>query len=306
MVGPERYFPSINFRAAVLYNFQANFPFAYAGEVNPAFNRVLVSYLGLRGQFDLRDDPINTRQGFLVQSSLQFAGGIFQGVADDVRISPEMRMFVPISSSVTLGGRALLGLVFPRNYGSTLGTNFLAIPNDASAEPYIRDLQITYFRGFFSGGPDSNRGYPWRGIGPHGVNPLIIPGTLEEEKRRCTPGDPLYDLRLCVVASGGLSLWEASLELRTPLYGALGGAFFVDASDVSPFKLNIRLYVPHLSVGFGIRYPTPVGPLRVNLGFRVPGAQRIGGPVNPAIDGPVPGNFLGIPVALAIGLGEAY
>ena len=153
VVGPERYFPSINFRAAVLYNFQANFPFAYAGEVNPAFNRVLVSYLGLRGQFDLRDDPINTRQGFLVQSSLQFAGGIFQGDADDVRISPEMRMFVPISSSVTLGGRALLGLVFPRNYGSTLGTNFLAIPNDASAEPYIRDLQITYFRGFFSGAP---------------------------------------------------------------------------------------------------------------------------------------------------------
>ena len=75
---------------------------------------------------------------------------------------------------------------------------------------------------------------------------------------------------------------------------------------MSPFKLNIRLYVPHLSVGFGIRYPTPVGPLRVDLGFRVPGAQRIGGPVDPTIDGPVPGNFLGIPVALAIGLGEAY
>ena len=120
------------------------------------------------------------------------------------------------------------------------------------------------------------------------------------------PGDPIYDQRLCEVASGGLTLWGASIELRMPLYGDLGGAIFVDASDVSSFKSNIRLYVPHLSAGFGIRYATPVGPLRVDLGFRIPGAQRIGGPARPDDRGPVPGKFLGIPVALAIGLGEAY
>jgi outer membrane protein insertion porin family/translocation and assembly module TamA len=138
------------------------------------------------------------------------------------------------------------------------------------------------------------------------VNPLVIPGSLADEKARCDPNNPAYDERLCLVASGGLTLWEASVELRAPIYGDLGGVVFVDASDVSVKKLDVRLYVPHLSAGFGIRYATPVGPLRVDLGFRIPGAQHIGAPTDPALDGPPPKKFLGLPAALAIALGEAY
>ncbi|HKQ70790.1 MAG TPA: BamA/TamA family outer membrane protein, partial [Polyangiaceae bacterium] len=305
--GPERYFPFIAFRGAVIYNFQANFPFAYAGQVNPAFDRVVASYIDLRGQFDLRDDPIVPRQGFLLQNSLQFAGGIFGGDAEDVRIRPEMRMYVPVSGDVVIAARAVLGLLLPRNYGSTLGTDFLLLPPfEAAARPYIRDLQLTYFRGFFAGGADSNRGYGYRDIGPHGVNPLFIPGTVAEEQERCQVGSSLYDDRLCLVATGGLSLWEASIELRTPIYGDFGAAFFVDTADVSPNKLNIRLYVPHLSVGVGMRYATPVGPLRLDVGLRVPGMQKIGAPINPLQDGPLPPNFLGLPIALSIAIGEAY
>jgi outer membrane protein insertion porin family/translocation and assembly module TamA len=304
--GPERFFPFINFRAGVFYNLQANFPFAYRGEVNPAFTTVLVSYVDLKTQFDLRDDPIDTHQGFLLQNSLQFAGSIFGGDAKDIRINPEMRMYVPVAGDVVLAGRVVLGLDLARNYGQTLGTPFLAIPNAAAAQPYIRDLQIVYFRGFFSGGPDSNRGYPFNDIGPHGVNPLFIPGTFEEEKLRCLPGSMLFDERLCSVASGGLSMWGASLELRVPVVGSLGTVLFADASDVSPDKLQIRLNVPHLSVGFGIRYATPVGPVRLDVGIRVPGAQKIGAPLNPLTDGPEPEPFLGLPIAIAIGVGETY
>jgi outer membrane protein insertion porin family/translocation and assembly module TamA len=303
--GPERYFPFINFRAAVNYNLQANFPFAYRGQVNPDFSTVLVSYLDLKGMFDLRDDPIFTRQGFVLQSSIQFAGGIFGGDASDVRINPEMRMFIPLSSDVIIAGRTTLGLDLARNYGQTLATPFLLIPPSA-AQPFIRDLQIVYFRGFFSGGPDSNRGYPYNDIGPHNVNPLFIPGTFEEEKLRCLPGSQLFDERLCSVATGGLSMWGASLELRAPVVGALGMVVFADASDVSPNKLQIRLNVPHLSVGFGIRYATPVGPVRLDVGYRVPGAQKIGAPLNPLTDGPEPKPFLGMPIAVAIGVGETF
>jgi outer membrane protein insertion porin family/translocation and assembly module TamA len=306
LIGPDRYFPSWSFRGGIIYNLQANFPFTYAGPLNPAFNRILASYIDLKGQFDLRDDPVSPTQGFLLQNSLQFAGGIFGGDAQDVRLRPEMRMYVPVSRSVTLAGRAVLGLLWAHNYGATLQENFLAIPNEAAAAPYIHDLQITYFRGFFSGGADSNRGYGFREIGPHNVNPLIIPGSLAEEQARCNPANPLYSEQLCLVATGGLTLWEASVELRTPFIGDLGSVIFVDASDVSPNELDVRLYVPHLSVGFGLRYPTPVGPARVDLGFRIPGAQRIGGQPNPVTDGPVPSTFLGLPIALSIGLGEAY
>jgi outer membrane protein insertion porin family/translocation and assembly module TamA len=306
VIGPQRYFPSLSFRAGVSYNLQANFPFTYAGPLNPAFERVLVSFVDLKSQFDLRDSPISPTQGFLIQNSLQFAGSIFGGDAEDVRLRPEIRLYIPISRSVVFAGRGVLGLLWPRNYGKLLGVNFLAIPNEAVAEPYVHDLQIVYFRGFFSGGADSNRGYPYRAIGPHNVNPLIIPGTLAEEQARCNPANPLFNETLCLVATGGLTLWEASFEFRVPLVGDLGSVLFVDTSDVSPNKLNVRLYVPHLSVGFGLRYPTPVGPARVDLGFRIPGLQVIGAQPNPIQDGPTPSTFLGIPVALSIGLGEAY
>ena len=306
-LGPERYFPFINFRAGVYYNLQANFPFAYRGEVNPAFSKVIVSYIDLKGQFDLRDDPIETHQGFLLQSSLQFAGGVFGGDArrhSDQSGNEDVRA----SSAATWSSRGE-----PRSVSISRATTvrrwarpFLLIPNATAAQPYIRDLQITYFRGFFSGGPDSNRGYPYHDIGPHGVNPLFIPGTFEEEKLRCLPGSMLFDERLCSVASGGLSLWEASVELRAPVVGALGMVVFADASDVSPNKLQIRLNVPHLSVGFGIRYATPVGPVRLDVGIRVPGAQKIGAPLNPLTDGPEPQPFLGLPIAIAIGVGETY
>jgi outer membrane protein insertion porin family/translocation and assembly module TamA len=42
-IGPERYFPSIAFRAAILYNLQANFPFTYVGVLNPPFEDVIRS-----------------------------------------------------------------------------------------------------------------------------------------------------------------------------------------------------------------------------------------------------------------------
>jgi outer membrane protein insertion porin family/translocation and assembly module TamA len=323
-IGPERTFSSVHLRTGVSYNYQANFPFTYFGEPNPAFNKVIVSYLDLRTDFDLRDDAVMPHQGFFVGNDFQVAGTVLGGDAGDFRVRPEMRVYFPVATQQTLAVRGVLGLLFPRNYGDLLGANFLTLP-DAEVPAYIRDLQIYYFRGFFSGGADSNRGYGYREIGPHGVNPLLIPGSIAEEKARCTPvrpanptlpvdpvSNPLvpnetYDERLCFVPSGGPSLWEASVELRTPVVGDLGMVFFVDASDVAVGVLQIRLDAPHLSTGFGIRYATPVGPLRVDLGFRIPGAQTIGRPPNPAVDGPAPAPLFGfLPAALSLGLGEAF
>jgi outer membrane protein insertion porin family/translocation and assembly module TamA len=51
---------------------------------------------------------------------------------------------------------------------------------------------------------------------------------------------------------------------------------FADASDVTKKQTDFRANVPHLSVGPGMRYDTPVGPLRLDIGYRVPGMQEIG------------------------------
>ncbi len=168
---------------------------------------------------------------------------------------------------------------------------------------WVRDVQLMFLRGFFSGGPGSNRGYAPREIGPHGTVPFYNYGqTASNASVNCTAGSESYDPAICDLPLGGFTLWEAGLELRFPLAGDLSGAVFSDASDVSSRRLSFRFNRPHLSVGLGLRYDTPVGPVRVDLGYRVPGAQAPAG----AADEAVPGVILGLPLAASFGIGEAF
>jgi outer membrane protein insertion porin family/translocation and assembly module TamA len=73
---------------------------------------------------------------------------------------------------------------------------------------------------------------------------------------------------------------------------------------------HVRFDVPHLSVGPGIRYLTPVGPLRLDIGYRVPGAQYVGHGALPPEEGAGDvGNLFGIswlPMAINIAIGESF
>jgi outer membrane protein insertion porin family/translocation and assembly module TamA len=110
----------------------------------------------------------------------------------------------------------------------------------------------------------------------------------------------------CSVVVGGATLWESSVELRFDLAGPLNAVLFVDASDVSRRRFDIRLDYPHLSAGPGLRYTTPVGPIRLDLGFRIPGAQRVDGDLDPR-EQPRPFSF-GVKGAFALhfSIGEAF
>ncbi|MBK7772999.1 MAG: BamA/TamA family outer membrane protein [Sandaracinaceae bacterium] len=76
--------------------------------------------------------------------------------------------------------------------------------------------------------------------------------------------------------AGGTRLWEANLELRVPISQNLWLATFADMGDASREE-RFRFNYLQLSVGGGVRYYTIVGPIRVDVGFRVPGAQVLGG-----------------------------
>ena len=283
------------------YNFQWNNPFAYVGKLDPDVGPIVISYVDLLGNLDLRDDRIRPHKGIYVQHDLQFAG--LGGDARDVRIQPEVRGYLPLSKRVTLAARATVGFLFPFNYGDA-GKPGSSDPGGDQRAAWIRDIEITYLRGFFSGGPSSNRGYPLRGIGPHGTVPFYSPGLDTPALEATCAGTATNKPASCAVPLGGLSIWEASLELRFPILGPLSGSVFCDASDVSPDQLSVRLNYPHLSCGPGLRYDTPIGPVRLDIGYRIPGAQYPKS-ADKLLEGE-PGTIFGVPLALAFGIGEAF
>ena len=96
------------------------------------------------------------------------------------------------------------------------------------------------FERFFAGGQSSVRGYGRRRLGP--LN---------------SDDEPL----------GGLSLIEGSVEVRRPVWRELGGALFLDFGQVSLKSFDIPVNDLQFSTGFGLSYTTPVGPLRLDIGF---------------------------------------
>lgn len=288
--GVERAFFEHHLYMTLSYNWQANMPFAYIGD-NP-LETAFVSYPDLSAILDFRDDPIEPHKGIFVANTLQVAGHGFGGDASDVKEQPEIRTYVPISKTVTFATRVTVGFLFPSNYGDTLRNPNIS-PTDPAA---LRDQQLLLLRAFYSGGPNSNRGYPFRGVGPQGPLGFLLPATVV-----CGNSEAPE----CLRPTGGLTLWEASAETRFPILGPLRAAIFVDASDLVREVGSIRFNYPHVSPGFGLRYATPVGPVRLDVGYRLPFAQQIGKDELSRREG-TPSTVLGLPIAVHFGLGEAF
>ena len=95
---------------------------------------------------------------------------------------------------------------------------------------------------FFAGGLNSVRGW--------GVNEL---GPKNDQ------GEP----------TGGLSRVEMSMEIRTQIFFTLGTAIFVDIGNVDAKSGAFNLGSLKYAVGAGLRYLSPVGPVRFDVGYRL-------------------------------------
>ena len=58
-------------------------------------------------------------------------------------------------------------------------------------------------------------------------------------------------------------------ELRIPVRGGLGAVAFIDAGNVPLYVKEFSMAETRGSVGFGLRYRSPVGPIRVDLGIKL-------------------------------------
>ncbi|MBN2195785.1 MAG: BamA/TamA family outer membrane protein [Polyangiaceae bacterium] len=301
--GVERPFFARRLTVGVTYNLSENIPLAYrrVGPDPAGLERVLVGFPQLVTDLDFRDDRLAPTRGFRFLNTLQVAGAFGEGDVADVRIQPDARVFLPVAHQITLAVRGSIGLLFPRDYGDTLDPAASASLDPASAAA-VRDQAKLLFRVFYSGGPNSNRGYPFRGVGPHGPLGFLKPTTVP-----CEFDPPPYQPNpdVCNRPLGGLTLWEGSLELRFPIWGKLGAVVFVDASDLTRRQATFRPTSPHLSPGAGVRYTTPVGPLRVDVGYRA--IRTFAADPETELSGePDPGRVLGLPMAIHLSLGEAF
>lgn len=278
-VGAKRKFFGRLMPASLSMNFRSNFPFTYQGSLSDicgssdpsnhcGLEPVSVVYPELLTDIDLRDNPISPTIGLFLSNSLQVAIPYLGGQLADVRIRPEARFFVPLDYGrrLILASRVTFGLVFPLNYGDTLQEPV----SDPTSPDVVRDQHRLLFRAFYSGGPQSNRGYPYQRIGPQGPIGFLLPTNAN-----CT-GDLSTEKSECLRPLGGFSLWEASIELRYKISGPWGMVLFADASNVSEKEFTMNFAAPHVSIGPGLRYDSPVGPIRVDLGYRVPGLQKVG------------------------------
>ncbi|MGZ3420732.1 MAG: BamA/OMP85 family outer membrane protein [Polyangiales bacterium] len=314
-VGVDRRFWSIVYGGLFFRKYIDN-PTAYSGTVLPGnVFPAQAGFFELLASVDARNDPLKPTRGFFVSTSLQYAisnssktddpsalmKAVF-GNFHDIRIQPEIRLYGRLTRGLTLAVRFGTGFLLPFNYTTHFpGPN--TDPNNPSAyssTPRFNGQRFDVtgappiWRAFFSGGATDNRGYPTRYVG------------LRDCQFDYTNNVPIEQGRDCSIIVGGASMWTSSVELRFDISGPLGAVIFVDASDVSRNLFDIRLDYPHLSAGPGVRYQTPVGPVRLDFGYRLPGLQRIGGPLDPREE-PNPFNlgFKG-PFALSFSLGEAF
>lgn len=113
----------------------------------------------------------------------------------------------------------------------------------------IRQLENTdavpIFKRFFSGGSNSVRGYPYQRLGD----------AVDQE------GEPV----------GGLTLLEGNVDWRFPLPfpRSLEGVLFFDFGNVFEDSFHLLWDNLRYTVGCGIRYPTRVGPLRLDVGYQI-------------------------------------
>jgi len=193
---------------------------------------------------DRRDDPVDAKRGRYTTADFGVATKLFASSTNFLRLLTRNSSYYKLGKD----------LVFARSINFGILTPF----QSAGLNP---QTDIPLPERFFSGGAYSHRGFPENQAGP----------------RDLKTGFPL----------GGKALLVNNLELRFPLLGDnLGGVFFHDAgnvySDLKRIKFNWSQkgltdfdYMVH-SFGFGVRYRTPIGPVRVDLAL-TPNSPRFNG-----------------------------
>jgi len=186
--------------------------------------------------FDYRrtttENILDARHGYTAAVHFERAGGWMPGDYTYREYTLEGRHYLTLGRLGVLATRARIGTI------DGAGADELCSNPTAETPP----CPVPFFKRYFLGGSSSLRGW----------------GRFE-----------VSDLSGTGLPIGGHSMLEMSAEVRAPLYAKITGVVFVDAGSVELRAWDIAFKDMRYDVGPGLRYATPVGPVRVDLGYQL-------------------------------------
>ena len=160
------------------------------------------------------------------------------GMRNSLTVTPTHSLGRP-SASFVISQIKLAGYVDLERIGLTApGRTVLAARLLAGLSQGAGEYSLPPDQRFYGGGSGTIRGYAYQAVGP----------------KFATDGNPI----------GGNSIAAGSLELRQRFGKSFGMAVFVDAGQVSASSRELPSEFS-LGVGFGLRYYTPIGPIRLDI-----------------------------------------
>jgi outer membrane protein assembly complex protein YaeT len=198
---------------------------------------------------DRRDNPADPHRGMYNTADVGLAAWFFGSQRDFGRALLRNATYYPIGRTWVLARQTQFGIIAPfRTPDGILPADSIPLPER-----------------FFGGGADTDRGFAFDQAGPRDIGA----GPTGAIVSRPT-GFPL----------GGNALFFNNVELRFPFIGDnIQGVLFEDMGNIfaSLSDMSFRqaqrnpqdfAYMVN-AVGFGVRYKTPVGPLRLDLAYSV-------------------------------------
>ena len=196
--------------------------------------------------WDRRDDIIDPHRGFFTSASIEYAFPLFSADANFLKEYVQGAFYIPVSarSVVALSGR--IGLIQP--LGETDHSN------------------VPLSERFTAGGENSHRAFGLDRLGNLCRDEAdFVDGTCDATLfQRFNDKENRFEGPILPLGGSGLFLINA--EYRFPVFGPVGGAVFADVGNVYKDS-TIRLDQLRYGLGFGVRYLSPVGPLRVDVGW---------------------------------------
>jgi translocation and assembly module TamA len=196
-------------------------------------------------------DAFGTQQSYLLGLPLSLTRDQTDSLLDPkrgYRLGFEVTPYVGQFSGTALFTRA-----------SVTGTYYYPLSDDARPVVLAARLKVGSVIGeqsqnipankrFYAGGGGSVRGFGYQLLGALDVD-----------------NDPI----------GGRSVIETGLEARVPVTDALSVVPFIDSGLVSPSVTPSLSEKPRVGAGLGVRYATPVGPLRLDVAIPVNRRQGV-------------------------------